>query len=57
MARPPLRFGVVYDFRNAPGSGQWHFNLSTDRLELGSYLLTIRVAERKDYVAGFVLGK
>ena len=21
MARPPLRFGVVYDFRNAPGSG------------------------------------
>ena len=44
-------------FRNAPGSGQWHFNLSTDKLELGSYLLTIRVAERKDYVAGFVLGK
>lgn len=42
-------------FRNDPQSGQWHFNLSTTRLEPGTYVMTIRIAERKDYQAGFVL--
>jgi hypothetical protein len=44
-------------FRNASGSDQWHYNLSTDDLEPGTYLLTIRLAERKTYTAGFVIGR
>ena len=42
-------------FRNTPSSGQWHYNMATEKLEVGSYIVTIRIAERKNYIAAFVL--
>ncbi len=42
-------------FRHDPASGQWHFNMNTDRLEPGTYQMTIRIAERKTYVTGFAI--
>ncbi len=44
-------------FRNNPNSKQWHFNLRTSDLQPGTYVMKIRIAERKEYVAGFVLNR
>lgn len=34
---------------------QWHYNLSTKDLAVGSYVMTIRLGEGRDFSAGFVL--
>lgn len=35
--------------------GPWNFNLRTDQLGTGRFTVTIRIANRKEYVAGFEL--
>jgi len=42
-------------FRIEPAGTPWHYNLSTTELGVGSYIVTIRLGDTRDFMAGFVL--
>jgi hypothetical protein len=44
-----------FRFNNSLQGGQWAYSMRTSLIGTGSFTLTIRIAGRKDYVAGFVL--
>jgi hypothetical protein len=44
-----------FRFNNSLTGGQWAYSMRTSLIGIGTFRLTIRIAGRKEYVAGFVL--
>ena len=44
-----------FRFNNALTGGQWNYNMRTSMIGTGTFTLTIKIAGRRKYVAGFVL--